>query len=277
MSMPTVAQAMRAAGVLGVDRLDAQLLLAAAIGRPRSWLLAHDDALLTTAQQLRYALHCERRARGEPVAYLLGEKDFHGLTLHVDPNVLVPRPDTETLVDWALDLLRAGPPRPSVLDLGTGSGAIALAIAHAHPAAEVCGTDISAAALAVARTNGERLGLCVEWLPGDWWAPLAGRRFDFVLANPPYIAAEDPHLAALVHEPQGALTAGADGLAALRTISAGAGAHLHAGGWLLLEHGCAQADAVQAMLRAAGFATVETRKDLSGQLRCTGARWSGAA
>ncbi|MEO8122937.1 MAG: peptide chain release factor N(5)-glutamine methyltransferase [Burkholderiales bacterium] len=275
--MPTAAQAMREAGALGIDRLDAQLLLAAALSRPRSWLLAHDDAMLTPLQQQRFATHCERRARGEPVAYLLGEKAFHGLTLYVDTSVLVPRPDTETLVDWALDLLHAGPPRPAVLDLGTGSGAIALAVAHAHPAAQVCATDISAAALAIARANGERLGLAVEWLPGDWWAPLAGQRFDLVLANPPYVAADDPHLEALAHEPRGALTPGGDGLSALRAISAQAGAHLCAGGWLLLEHGYEQATAVQAMLRDAGFGAIETRKDLAGQLRCTGGRWNAAA
>ena len=275
--MSTVAQAMRDAGALGLDRLDAQLLLAAVIGRPRSWLLAHDDVVLSPSQQQRFAAHCERRAQGEPVAYLLGEKAFYGLTLNVDRNVLVPRPDTETLVDWALDVLRAGPPRPAVLDLGTGSGAIALAIAHADSAAQICATDISAAALAVARANGERLGLAVEWLTGDWWAPLAGRRFDLVLANPPYVAADDPHLAALDHEPHSALTPGGDGLSALRAISAQAGAHLRRGGWLLLEHGYEQADAVQEMLRSAGFGEIETHKDLAGQPRCTGGRWNAAA
>ncbi len=275
--MPTVALAMREARALGLDRLDAQLLLAAALGRPRSWLLAHDDAALTPPQQRHFAAHCERRVRGEPVAYLLGEKAFHGLTLHVDLNVLVPRPDTETLVDWALDVLRAGSPRPAVLDLGTGSGAIALAIAQAHPAAQVCATDISAAALAVAHANGKRLGLAVEWLPGDWWAPLAGRHFDLVLANPPYVAADDPHLDTLAHEPRCALTPGGDGRSALRAISAQAGAHLNGGGWLLLEHGYEQATAVQAMLRDAGFGAIETRKDLAGQLRCTGGRWNTTA
>lgn len=276
MNTPTVAKAMRDAGAAGIDRLDAQLLLAAALGRPRSWLLAHDDAVLTLPQQQRFAAHCERRARGEPVAYLLGEKAFHGLTLHVGPNVLVPRPDTETLVDWALELLHAGPPRPAVLDLGTGSGAIALAITHAHPEALVCATDISAAALAVARENGERLGLAIEWLSGDWWAPLADRRFDLVLANPPYVAADDPHLADLAHEPRAALTPGGDGLSALRAISAQAGAHLRRGGWLLLEHGYDQSEAVQAMLSDAGLGAIKTRKDLAGRWRCTGGRRNAA-
>lgn len=273
----TVAQALREARAQGIDRLDAQLLLAAVLGRPRSWLLAHDDVALTSPQQQGYAAHCERRAGGEPLAYLLGEKEFHGLTLQVGPDVLVPRPDTETLVDWALELLRQGPARPAVLDLGTGSGAIALAITHDHPAACVCATNVSAAALAVARANGERLGLAVEWLHADWWTALAGRRFDLVLSNPPYIAAGDPHLAALAHEPQAALVAGEGGLAALRAISAQAGAHLRRGGWLLLEHGYDQADAVRAMLAAAGFGAIETRADLGGRPRCTGGRWNGGA
>lgn len=267
---------MQAAAAQGLDRLDAQLLLGAVLGRPRSWLLAHDDAALDAAQQLRFAALCARRAAGEPVAYLLGSKEFHGLTLAVDHNVLVPRPETETLVDWALELLRGDAQQRAVLDLGTGSGAIALAIACAHAAARVCATDISSAALAVARSNGERLGVAVEWLAGDWWAPLAGRRFDLVLANPPYVDAGDPHLAALVHEPHGALTPGADGLAALRAIVAHAGAHLRRGGWLLLEHGWAQAPAVQALLRDRGFVAIATRSDLAGQPRCTGGRWDDA-
>lgn len=277
MTTPTVAQSLRDAGALGLDRLDAQLLLGAVLGQPRSWLLAHDDTTLPPPLQQRFAALCERRARGEPVAYLLGEKDFHGLMLQVDPSVLVPRPDSETLVDWALDLLRVGPPRPAVLDLGTGSGAIALAIAHAHSAAKVCATDISASSLAVARANGERLELSVEWLRGDWWAPLAGRSFDLVLANPPYIAADDPHLEALAHEPRGALTPGGDGLSALRMISSRASAHLRGDGWLLLEHGYDQSDAVQAMLHGAGFGAIETRNDLGGKPRCTGGRRQSAA
>jgi release factor glutamine methyltransferase len=273
---PTVVQALREARAQGIDRLDAQLLLAAALGQPRSWLLAHDDVALTPPQQRRFAAHCERRAGGEPVAYLIGEKEFHGLTLQVGPDVLDPRPDTETLVDWALELLRQGPAHPAVLDLGTGSGRSHLQSPTTTPAACVCATDIRCA-LAVARANGERLGLAVEWLQADWWAPLAGRRFDLVLANPPYVADGDPHLAALVHEPPAALTAGADGLAALRAISAQAGAHLRRGGWLLLEHGYDQAAAVQAMLGNAGFGAIETRTDLGGRPRCTAGCWNCGA
>lgn len=162
-----------------------------------------------------------------------------------------------------------------MLDLGTGSGAIALAIAHACPAARVCATDLSAAALAVARANGERLGLAIEWLRSDWWTGLAGRRFDLVVSNPPYVAEGDPHLAALGHEPKSALIAGADGLAALCAIGAQAGGHLCDGGWLLLEHGHDQADAVRRMLRDAGFGAIETRPDLGRRARCTGGRWAG--
>ncbi len=236
------------------------------------WLIAHGDEALEPKQAQRFAAWCSERAAGVPLAYLLGEKEFHGLTLHVDRNVLVPRPDTETLVDWALELLRDAPPHPKVLDLGTGSGAIALAIAHAHPDACVCATDLSGDGLEVARANGVRLGLAVEWLRSDWWSTLAGRRFDFVLSNPPYVAGADPHLAALAHEPLLALTPGGDGLGALRTIASSAARHLHDGGWLLLEHGYDQAGAVQSLLREAGLRQVATRDDLAGRPRCTAGR-----
>jgi release factor glutamine methyltransferase len=272
----SVEQALADARAAGVDRLDAQLLLAAVLERPRAWLLAHGDELLEPAQAQGFAAWCGERAAGVPLAYLLGEKEFHGLTLHVDRNVLVPRPDTETLVDWALELLREEPPRPKVIDLGTGSGAIALAIAHAHPEAGVSATDVSGAAIDVARANGSRLGLVVEWLQSDWWSALAGRRFDVVLSNPPYVAEADPHLAALEYEPRLALTPGGDGLDALRTIAAGAPQHLHDGGWLLLEHGHDQAGAVQSLLREAGLRQVATRVDLAGRPRCTAGQWIAA-
>lgn len=274
MSRTTVTQALAGARALGLDRLDAQLLLSDALARPRSWLLAHGEHALDPAQRLRFEAHCARRADGEPVAYLLGAKEFHGLMLQVDRDVLVPRPDTELLVDWALKLLAAAPARPAVADLGTGSGAIALALARARPAARVCGVDLSLSALAVARANGQRLGIAVEWLQSDWWSALAGRHFDMVVSNPPYIAADDPHLPALRHEPQLALTPGGDGLAALRILISGAPERLRPGGWLLLEHGHDQAEAVCSLLRRHGFGAAITRSDLAGQPRCSAGRLS---
>jgi release factor glutamine methyltransferase len=258
---------------LGVERLDAHLLLCHVLQRPRSWLLAHDDLELAGAQRESAEALLQRRAQGEPLAYLTGEKEFHGLMLHVTPAVLIPRPDTETLVDWALELLaeRAQPVR--VLDMGTGSGAIALAVKRAQPGANVTALDASRAALAIAEANASRHGLDVRWRLGDWWDAVAAERFDLVLGNPPYIAEADPHLAALKHEPGLALTSGEDGLCALRTIVAGAPPHLTTGGWLLLEHGFDQNEAVQALLRAQGFSAVQTRCDLAGIPRCTGGQW----
>jgi release factor glutamine methyltransferase len=272
MSAQTVGSLLQAARAGGVDRLDAQLLLAHVLQRPRAWLIAHEDAVLDAAQLVQVRAALDRRAAGVPVAYLLGEKEFHGLMLGVSPDVLVPRPDTEVLVGWALELLDAAPAGAEVADLGTGSGAIALALKHACPPAKVCAVDVSAAALAVARGNGERLALAVEWLAGHWWSALHARRFDLVVSNPPYIAEGDPHLGALQHEPQQALTSGADGLDAIREIVAGAANHLRPGAWLLLEHGHDQAPPVSALLRDAGFEAVATRPDLAGLPRCTGGR-----
>ncbi|TXC66830.1 peptide chain release factor N(5)-glutamine methyltransferase [Piscinibacter aquaticus] len=269
----TLQDALSAARAAGLDRLDAQLLLGHVLGRSRAWLLAHDDEALPAEQIATFEALVARRREGEPVAYLLGEKEFHGLLLQVDARVLVPRPDTEVLVDWALELLRTelvAVRQPTVADLGTGSGAIALAVRHAFQAAAVTATDASAEALAVARANGDRLGLTVEWLQGHWWAPLAGRRFDLVLSNPPYIREADPHRAALVHEPRGALAAGASGLDDLQRIVAGAARHLQPGGWLLLEHGFDQGADVARLLTDAGFVGIETRGDLAGLPRCTG-------
>jgi len=268
-----VADALRRARELGVARLDAQLLLGHHLKQPRAWLLAHDDALLDTALAAAVAADLERRAAGEPLAYLVGEREFHGLLLQVSPAVLVPRPETELLVDWAIEVLEDR--LAAVVDLGTGSGAIALAVKHRCPAATLTATDASAAALAIAEGNAGRLGLAVEFTAGDWWQPLAGRRFDLALSNPPYIAGGDAHLRALTHEPQAALTPGGDGLAALRCIIAGAPQHLRAGAWLLLEHGYDQAAAVRQLLIDSGFAEANTRHDLAGLPRCTGARWPG--
>lgn len=273
--MSTLREALAAARAAGVDRFDAQLLLGHVLGRDRAWLLAHDDATLADEDSVRFDALVARRSGGEPVAYLLGQKEFHGLSLQVDARVLVPRPDTEVLVDWAIELLRgelAGTPAPAVVDLGTGSGAIALAVKQACGGAAVTATDASQDALAVARGNALRLGLAVDFRIGSWWQPLAGQRFHLALSNPPYIAEGDRHLDALTAEPRAALTSGPDGLEALREIVGGAAGHLAPGGWLLLEHGFDQADAVQALLAAAGFEPVASRRDLGGQLRCTGGR-----
>ena len=269
----TVADALNQARTAGLDRLDAQLIVCSVLGVSRSWVLAHDRDPLPTEHLPRLLDWLRRRAAGEPFAYLQGEKEFFGLTLRVTPDTLIPRPDTETLVQWALELLPETEPC-HVADLGTGSGAIALALASQRPQAEVTAVDCSAGALAVALGNAERHDLRnVRGLQGSWFEPLAGQRFDLIVSNPPYIAEGDHHLAALLHEPITALTAGPDGLADLRHIVAHAPAHLRPGGWLLLEHGHDQASQVQQLLQAAGFQSVDTRCDLAGRGRCTGGRW----
>ncbi|URI09450.1 peptide chain release factor N(5)-glutamine methyltransferase [Aquincola tertiaricarbonis] len=274
----TVAQALADARALGLDRLDAQLLLAHRLGQPRTWLLTHDTDLLPAAVDAAFSADCRARADAVPLAYLTGQHEFHGLMLQVTPDVLDPRPDTETLVTWALDCLAVRPamlPAPRVIDLGTGSGAIALAVQHAWPAAEVHALDASAAALEVARANGRRLALPVQWHAGNWWQGAPEGRFDLVLSNPPYIAGDDPHLPALRHEPRMALTPEGDGLDAIRTIVAGAPTRLQPGGWLLLEHGYDQAAQVATLLAAAGFHDIAHRHDLAGHARCTGGRHLG--
>jgi release factor glutamine methyltransferase len=270
--MSRLAQALEQARAQGVDRLDAQRLAAHTVGRSRAWVIAHDDAELDESQTNSLHALLARRAAGEPLAYLLGEREFHGLTLRVTPDVLVPRPDTETLVDWALELL-APLPAPRVLDLGTGSGAIALAVKHGCPRAQVHASDVSAAALAVAQANGDTLGLPVQWHLGTWWQAVPAGRFDLVLSNPPYVARGDPHLAALRHEPALALTPAGDrgdGLADIERIAASAQAHLTPGAWLLVEHGLDQAEAVRACLATAGLAGIVTRLDLAGRPRVSG-------
>ena len=269
----SVREALATARASGVDGLDAQLLLATCVEQSRSWLIAHDEALLTSAHSDRFRSWLARRAAGEPLAYLFGEKEFHGLRLQVDLRVLVPRPDTETLVDWALELLATRADRaPRVIDLGTGSGAIALAIKHARPGTDVTALDASESALTVARLNAEALRLDLRLLSGSWWSAVQGEHFDIAVSNPPYIALRDPHLAALAHEPAMALTAGVDGLDALRHIVEYAPAHLLPGGWLLLEHGRDQGESVRGLLLQHGFARVEARRDLAGHWRCTGAQ-----
>ncbi len=275
----TLATALSQAVARGIERLDAQLLMLHALGRAqheRAWLLAHDQDPLPGDAARAFEALCTRRAGGEPLAYLVGQKEFFGLMLEVDPRVLVPRPDTETLVDWALEALE-GLQSPRVVDLGTGSGAIALALKHRRPDARVLGIDRSDAALAVARTNGQRLGLDVTWRAGNWLqgldeglggGPEGG--LDLIVSNPPYIRSDDPHLAALTHEPLSALAAGDDGLQDLRTIVAAAPACLTPGGWLLLEHGWDQSGPVRVLLASAGFRQVASRRDLAGIERCSG-------
>ena len=271
---PTLAQALNQAHTLGLARIDAQLLLLHALGRPdagRAWLLAHDTDAMEETVHTQFIALCQRRAAGEPVAYLTGRKEFYGLPLQVDARVLDPRPDTETLVDWALEVM-APLASPRVVDLGTGSGAIALALQSQRTDAQVLAVDASTDALAVAQANGKRLGLPVRFQAANWLAGVEGM-FDAIVSNPPYIASADPHLAALTHEPLQALASGSDGLDDIRTIVAQAPNHLRAGGWLLLEHGYDQAEAVQALLQAQGFRQVQSRTDLAGVDRCTGGCW----
>lgn len=318
------AAAARLAASSDSARLDAELLLGAVIGAGRTQLLLRRDEPLSAAQVEMLDGLLRRRIDGEPVPYLTGQQGFWTLDLRVTPEVLVPRPETELLVEWGLELLlsslspagasrgemgraapegmgrpaagavghplpqveerpaaRSGgaglpcpaglPPAVAVADLGTGSGAIALALAREHPRARVIATDASARALAVAAGNARALGIAnVEFHEGSWYRPLAGERFDLILSNPPYIAAGDPHLPALRHEPAEALSDGGDGLSCLREIIAGAPRHLSPGGWLLVEHGYDQGEAVRALFAAAGLRQVATRRDLGGQERCTG-------
>lgn len=256
----------------GLPRLEAQMLLLHSAGRPtqdRAWLLAHAGDHVSGALAAHFTHLCQRRLTGEPVAYLTGRKAFYGLDLHINPAVLDPRDDTETLVDWALDILPLAS-AAQVLDLGTGSGAIALAIASQRPAAQVSAADASAAALAVAQRNAQQLRLPVRFFHGSWFTPLALQQFDVIVSNPPYIAADDPHLQALQHEPLSALASGADGLDDIRHIIAQAPAHLRSGGHLLLEHGYDQGEAVAELLLQSGFTHIGQRRDLAGHIRCTG-------
>ncbi|HSX93984.1 MAG TPA: peptide chain release factor N(5)-glutamine methyltransferase [Hydrogenophaga sp.] len=275
----SIAETLRALVAAGVPRLEAQQLLLLALGRDpqaRAWLAAHDELTLDDSARLRLSELTRRHHDGEPMAYLRGEQGFHGLVLRSDPRALAPRPDTETLVDWALELLDGLPPGARAIDLGTGSGAIALALLNARPDLRMTATDASDAALALARENAERLGLRPRFAAGTWLAAVPGERFDLIVSNPPYIAAGDPHLAALRHEPLSALVSGVDGLDDIRAIVEQATRALVPGGWLLLEHGHDQGGAVQTLLDAAGFEAVGGRTDLAGIVRCSGARWPSA-
>ena len=285
--MTSVAQALASAARAGIDRLDGQLLLLHALGTPaqqtgarRAWLLSHGDAEVPEPADEDFRQWVGRRADGEPLAYLTGHKEFFGLDLHVDARVLVPRPDTEVLVQWALDVLQdadtAGWTAPlSALDLGTGSGAVALALQHTRRDLLVYAVDASLEALQVARANAQALGLDIRFMHGSWLTPVSGL-FHCIVANPPYIAEHDPHLAALRHEPAQALVAGTDGLDDLRDIVANAGAHLHPGGWLLVEHGYDQAAAVRELFCTAGYGRIASRRDLGGHERCTAGRVIGS-
>ena len=271
-----VRQALAFARAQGLDRHEAQTLVLQAAGQPLqafAWLLTHDDALLSpdAEQQLRAAV--QRRLLGEPLGYITGSKPFYGLELAVDARVLDPRADTETLVDWALDALDPQPVH-TVLDLGTGSGAVALALQQSRPHWQVLACDVSADALDVAQANARRLGLPVQFRQSNWLAAIDDR-FDAIVSNPPYIADNDPHLQHLKHEPLSALTSGADGLTDLRAIVKAAPRCLRPGGWLLLEHGYDQADAVRSLLTEAGFTQVQSRRDLAGIARCSGGCWPG--
>mgnify|MGYP001050586862 CR=1 FL=1 len=260
----------RASDVLG-DRLEAELLLAHALGVNRAWFFAHAEDVADAEGTRRFDALVRRRAAGEPIAYITGTRDFWSLTLEVTPATLIPRPETELLVELALDRLPAG---GSVVDLGTGSGAIALAIAKERPDATVVAVDVSAAALDVALRNARRLGLeRVEFVQGDWFAPLNGRRFNLVISNPPYIEADDRHLGEgdLRFEPASALASGADGLDDIRRIASGADAHLLPGGAVLIEHGWNQGEAVRRILREAGLVDEFTARDLENRDRVSGA------
>jgi release factor glutamine methyltransferase len=256
----TVAEALRAG-------IDARLLLAAATGLSEASLLAWPEKILPADAEARFRDFIARRDAGEPAAYILGRKEFYGLELEVNPAVLIPRPETELLVDLALERRPA-----SIVDIGTGSGAIALALKRHLPGARVVATDASAVALEVARRNVVRHNVDVELRHGRWFEPLAGERFEAIISNPPYVVVDDPHLAALPHEPRLALLGGVDGLDAFRVLAREAPTHLLPGGWLLVEHGAGQQDAVRALLEAAGLETTKSWPDLAGIPRVSGGK-----
>lgn len=276
-----VKQALSSAQAMGIDQLDAQLLLLFALGRTsreRAWLLAHDDETMLSDEQNQFLALMQRRAIGVPVAYLIGEKEFYGLPFSVDRRVLVPRPDTELLVDWALELLGTEPENQKVLDLGTGSGILAVTLKHERPSLNVTAIDTSEDALTVAKLNANELlptGQDIRFLQGEWFKPLTNstdltsEQFNLIVSNPPYIADDDEHLSALTNEPQQALVSGSDGLDDIRQIISEAKAHLYPEGYLMLEHGYDQATAVQQLMKEAGFQKVESRQDLAGIERAT--------
>ena len=264
----------RLAAVSDSPRAESERLLAAALGVPRSHVVAGLAPAPEPAQAQVFEQQLARRAAGEPYAYIVGKQPFHRIELRVTPDVLIPRPDTEHLVDWALELLAAMPAPARVWDVATGSGCVALAIACSAPQTEVLASDLSQAALAVARDNAARLGFeAVEFVHCDaLQLPGPLRRFDLIVSNPPYIAENDPHLPALAHEPRLALVSGSDGLDCLRRLIVQAPARLESRGWLLLEHGYDQGAAVRALLAQAGFTEIATRRDYGGHERVSGGR-----
>ena len=251
----------------GLDAREARLLLARVTGFSEASVLAFPERTLPPGDGERFMEAAARRRKGEPVAYILGEKEFYGMRLAVNPAVLIPRPETELLVELALERQPS-----SVLDRGTGSGAIALAIKRQRPDARVVAVDSSAAALVVAKRNGTALGLGIEWRHGNWFDAVPGERFEVAVANPPYVAAGDPHLHDLRFEPASALVAGDDGLDAIRDIVPAARPHLERGGWLLVEHGVGQDAAVRSLMEISGLEGVQTWPDLAGIGRVSGGR-----
>ena len=255
----------------GTARIEVQCLLQRVLNVERAYFFAHPERALSTAEETAYQALLQRRLNGEPIAYILGEREFFGLSLNVTPATLIPRPDTELLVELALE--RISRPKGRVLDMGTGSGAIALAIAHQRPGAEVWACDASTAALAVAQHNALRLGIAnVHFIESNWFSALGEQRFDLIVSNPPYIETGDQHLSQgdVRFEPLTALASGADGLDDIRRIVAQATAHLESQGWLLLEHGYNQATQVRELLQQSGFSSVFSARDLSGIERCSG-------
>lgn len=257
----------------GLPPLEARMLAERALGRPRAWLIAHADETADAAAGQAFAAMAERRRQGEPIAYILGEREFYGLDFAVAPAVLIPRPETELLVELALERIPAAT-AARVLDLGTGSGAIAVTLAQQRPQARLTAVDVDYAALTLARANAKRHGVSVRFYCGDWFGALAGERFDLIVSNPPYVADADPHLALgdVRFEPQRALVGGADGLGCIRAIVAQAQAHLNPGAWLLFEHGYDQAPSCRALLEAQGYAEVQSWSDLAGIPRVSGGR-----
>lgn len=264
------AKAMESCAFVDAPKLEAEILLAHLLKQDRTYLYTWPEKIVDNELVVKFREICRERMFGKPIAHLIGEREFWGLNLKVTADTLIPRPDTETLIETALELL-AEKPQTDIVDLGTGTGAIALALKSELPQANICAVDFSEAALAVAKRNSEKLNLPVTCLHGSWYEPLSGKQFDLIASNPPYIEEQDPHLEQgdVRFEPMTALTSGADGLEDIRIISKQGEHHLKANGWLLLEHGYNQAQAVQKILRQDGYVNIESRQDYGGNDRVT--------